>query len=778
MRQRNNNEIGFDEFKTFLARYKWLIITSTLLITISALVLAYFSPNVYQANSSIEIISSQEGTRRDIMGSPIQATGENMINEQKIIQSQYIIFKALENLNLRTRYFITNNFKKKELYKSSPFVITSALIADQVEGYSFQLFPVGEKNFRLIVRPPLIKRLISKVRSYLSTVPGAYPSVNYNEIHEFSKPINTPWFNMTIQQVSELTNNHYSFTITSNEKMFKFIKKGLSVPKVAEKGTILALTFEDTVPLRAKEILNSIGDTYVNEKLSLKTKSAQDRLNFIDLELKTRKETLENSANKLQTFKASNIIVNIEEKTSATTQKLSDLEAQLYNLKISKNVLENIHHYIETHNNIRGIDVSFQNGQSDNSTVDAIVIKIQNVNARRMTLLLKHTKQHPSVIHINKELISLKQSLKESIESSQRSTNKRISTINKIIEKQKNELRSLPKQEKQLASLTRNFMANEKIYSYLLEKRAETAIVESSSISHTRIINTALLPESPVKPKRILMIISGFILGIIIGIILSTIKNFLSNIIRTTKDIEQLTTIPVYGTLPLLSTKNNRQIYDELLRVLWTNIAFHRSENQSKLITFTSNIGGEGKTSTICELGKIIALSGKKIIVLDLDMRKSTLHDKCNLPNNEGMSSLLSGKSTLNEVVQKTKYKNFSIISSGSVPSNPTELIMSGTLKPITNTLLMEYDYVLLDSPPIGLVADAMMLMHMSDISLFLLKANYSKKEFVENINHITDDPDINPGIILNGIEFNKSSGYGYSHMSQYSSGYYDTKHA
>ena len=785
MQQRNNNEISFDELRTFLARYKWLIITSILIATIIAIITTYILPNIYQANSSIEIISSQKGTHQDIMGKVTQVSNENIVNEKEIIQSRYIIFKALENLNIGTRYFVTKHFKTRELYKGSPFIVKSRLMSEQIEEHLFQLIPVGERNFRLIVKPPLKKKLISKIRSYIGLLPEKEQPVYYDKLHEFAKPINTPWFNITVQKIYKLENKHYSFTITPNEKMFKFIQKKLTVSNkndgslISGKGTILTLTFEDTVPLRAKEILDTIGYTYISEKLDLKTKSAQSKLNFIDSQLKAINTTLESSATKLQTFKTSNIIINIGDKTSATTQKLSELEAQHHELEMSKSVLENIHNYIETHSDVRGIDVSFKDEYSGNNTVDAIIIKIQDTHARRISMREKHTKLHPSVINISKELISLRQSLKESIESSLRSTNRRLSTLNGIIKKKKNELRSLPGQEKQLVSLTRDFMVNEKIYAYLLEKRAETAIVESSTISNTRIINTALVPEKPIKPNRTLIITVGFLLGIIIGVFLATAKSFLNNTIKTTNDIEQLTTIPIYGTLPMLYPKKNRQVYNEFLRVLWTNLAFFRNKNKnkSKLITFTSTVGGEGKSSTVCELGRAIALSGKKVIVLDLDMRKSTLHNKCDLLNNEGMSSLLSENSTLDKVVQKTNYENLYVITSGPVPPNPTELIMSDTLKPITDTLLMEYDYVLLDSPPVGLVADAMMLMHISDISLFLLKANHSKKEFIENINRITDDPDINPGIILNGIDFSKGSGYGYGHVSEYSSGYYDTKH-
>jgi len=777
MQQRNNNEIGFDELKTFLAQHKWLIIISVLISTIIAIIIAYTSPNIYQANSSIEIVSGSEDTRYDIMGKIMQITDENMINEKEIIQSRYTIFKALENLNIGTRYFVTKHFKTKELYKNSPFIVESGSMTKQIEGYTFQLIPIEEKKFRLIVEPPLKTRLLSKIRSYIAPLPPKEQPVYYDYIHEFGEPIHTPWFHITVQKIYKFEHKSYFFTVTPNEKMFKFIQKGLTVSRLLEKGTILSLTFEDTVPLRAKDILDAIGYAYVNEKLSLKIKSAQKKLNFIDSQLKAIKKTLKSSANKLQAFKSSNIIVNIEEKTSVTTQKLSELEAQLYKLEMRKSVLENIHHYIETHNDIRGIDVSFKDEQYSNSTVDAIILKIQNANARRIALLLKHTEQHPSVLNIDKELASLRQALKESIESSLRSTDRRLATLNKIIKKQKDKLRSLPEQEIELASLTRDFMVNEKIYSYLLEKRAETAIVESSAVSNTRMINTALVPETPIKPKRILIIISGFIFGIIIGIILASAKSFLNNTIKTTSDIELLTTIPIYGTLPILDPQKNKQMYNEFLRVLWTNLAFARSKGKSKLITLTSTVGGEGKTSTICELGKAIALSGKKVIILDLDMRKPTLHKKCKLFNNEGISSLLSENSILDNVIQKTKYTNLSVITSGRIPPNPTELIMSEALKPIIDTLLMKYDYVLLDSPPVGLVADAIMLMHISDISLFLVKANYSKKEFIRNINRITNDQDINPGIILNSIDFTKGTGYGYGHISEYSSGYYGSKH-
>jgi len=777
MQQRdNNNEIGFDELRTFLARYKWLIITSVLVATIIAITTAYILPNIYQANSSIEIVSSQEGTRHDIMGKATQVTNENMVNEKEIIQSRYTIFKALENLNIGTRYFVTKHFKTRELYKNSPFIVKYGLVAKQVEGYLFQLIPVGEKNFRLIVEPPLKNKLISKVRSYIGPLPENEQPVYYDKLHEFAKPINTPWFNITVQKIYKFENRHYSFTITPNEKMFKFIQKKIIVSNISEKGTILTLTFEDTVPLRAKEILDAIGYAYVSEKLNLKTKSAQSKLNFIDSQLKAINTTLESSANKLQTFKASNIIINIGDKTSATTQKLSELEAQLYQLEMSKSVLENIHHYIETHDDIRGIDVSFKDEQYSNNTVDAIIVKIQDANARRIAMRLKHTNQHPSVINITKELMSLRRSLKESIESSLRNTNRRLFTLNGIIKKQKNELRSLPEQEKQLASLTRDFMVNEKIYSYLLEKRAETAIVEASAISNIRMINTALVPELPMKPKRILIIISGFILGIIIGILLAAARSFLNNTIKTTNDIESLTTLPIYGILPVLKQKvlklevlkNPKSPFAESYRSLRTNLQFTRKENQANVILVTSTIAGEGKSTTVANLGAIFQMADYRSIVINLDLRKPTLHHYFDVDNGSGMSTYLSGKNSIGEIIQSTQYKNLDIIASGPVPPNPSELILTDKLDKLLDDLKDVYDYIFIDSAPLGLVTDTMHLMQYADISLIIFREGYAKKSFVTDLNNLVRKHDLKHiGLVINSA--NISSGYGYGYGYGYS---------
>ena len=769
------DEVDLEKTWILLAHGKWSIIISVFIFTSIAVVWVYLTPNTYQTFATIEISSEDKNKEADFMSMALGSSFSNIKNEIDIIQSRYIATKALESINIGTRYFTTKYFKKKELYKNTPFIVTTEFTVPKIEDYIFKIIPKNEKKFRLVVEPALIKKIINEVLTYIVPSVKKEQLIYYDEVKEFDKEIDTPWFNITVNKIRQLKNSRYSFTIMPNEKMYEFIQKGLTASELSPKGSILLLTFNDNIPLRAKEIVDAIGYAYIGEKLKLKSRSAQRKLDFIDSQLEGINKILKRSENKLQKYKATNIVVNMEDKALLTVQKLGEYESKLDELNTRKTVLENILNYIKTHDDITGIEVNPQQ-QQGNDPVNALIIKIQDANTLLSSLLVEYTELHPDIIKATKRLASLKQALEETIESSLRSINRRKKTLTAIISKHKLELQSLPEQEKQLASLTRHFVVNEKIYAYLLEKRAEIAIIESSTVSETHIVDTALVPEHHIKPKRGLMIILGAFLGAVFGVLIIFVRKSLDGTIRTTEDVEDRTTVPVYGNIPKISSHKDKHLYSEFIRILWTNLAFLQNQNKSKLITMTSTVSGEGKSFTICELGKAIAESNKKVILIDLDMRKGTLSQKCGLSNNEGMSTLLSEGCMINEIIMRTKYKNLSVIPSGPVPPNPTGLIMSDILGKIISHLLNQYDYVILDSPPVGLVADAMMLLQMSDISLFVLKANFSKKEFLKNINRIAKDPNINPGIVLNGINFKKNSSYGYGYVSDYSTSYYGSK--
>jgi capsular exopolysaccharide synthesis family protein len=263
------------------------------------------------------------------------------------------------------------------------------------------------------------------------------------------------------------------------------------------------------------------------------------------------------------------------------------------------------------------------------------------------------------------------------------------------------------------------------------------------------VIDEALVGEFPIKPKSLLIILVGFILGTIIGIAQAFIRNYLANTIQTINDLEKNTVLPLYSVLPFFGDR--KSLYEDALRVLLTKLAFNPLS--PKVITFTSSVQGEGRTTTALELANVMGQSGKKVIVLDLDMRGSKIHKRLNISNEIGMSTLLAGTSTLEKSIHRIA-DNTDIIVSGPVPSHPYELIMSERLRTLFAELRTEYDYIIVESPPAGLVADALVLMRLSDLNLIVFKAGYSKKDFTTNTNRFVQEHQLqNVGVILNGLE-------------------------
>lgn len=774
--QGNKNEIDLVELFGIFRNNKWLIITIATVFTLFATILAYVSPNLYQATTTLEVqIDTKRIPTNDIMAMALATRDTVIDNEIDIVQSRLIVDKALESLNLGTRYFTSRNKRNEELYKGSPFVANSEFMIPSMQSYTFHLFPMSEDKFRIVVEPSLKKALLNKAESLVKS--SSTELIYYDQIHSFGERISTPWFITTIQKIYNLQNSEYTFSVMPNKDMYKFIQESLSVTLTAEMGTLMRLDFEDTVPLRAKEVLDAIANAYIAKDMSSKTEGHKRKLEFIDKQLAGIRKTLTTSASKLENYKTTETGVDLTEKATLTARKLGELEAQLYELDMQSGILENVLEYLNTHQDIKGIGIG---STQATAAVNSIIQKIQDANRVRTGLLVDYTPLHPDVLKATEEINSLKVALKESLGSSVRSIKHRKSTLQNIISKNQKALVSIPKQERQLANLTRNNVVNEKIYSYLLEKRAETAMAETSTTSKTRIIDTPLLPDEPVGPQRLLMIVIGFIIGLVTGMIAAFSRASMDDNIKSVEDIEHHTAIPLYGAVPFLHSQKNIQPYYEALRVIRTNLEFLQNSNKSKLITVTSSIPGEGKSSTVAELGKVMSKANKKVIIIDMDMRRSTLHEKFSITNEIGASTLLTGKNTLEEVIQSTKHENLNIITSGPTPPNASDLLMSNKLETALKTLLEDYDYVLLDSPPIGLVSDAMIIMRMSDINLIVLKAGYSKKDYLKNINRFVNDHNLNAGIVLNGIELGKKFGYGYGYGYKYDQGssYYTEKKA
>jgi capsular exopolysaccharide synthesis family protein len=299
-------------------------------------------------------------------------------------------------------------------------------------------------------------------------------------------------------------------------------------------------------------------------------------------------------------------------------------------------------------------------------------------------------------------------------------------------------------------------------------------------------LDRALLPYAPIKPKRESIVVIGAFLGLLFGVLVAFISILLDTKIKDESDISQITDYPVLGLIPHFEEveegwKGKIKVFDavksavaEAFRHLRSNLQFIQKSEGTQVILLTSTVGREGKTTISVNLGAIMSLAKKRTIIINLDMRKPTLHERFDLPNQTGLSELINGRAKLKDVIQTTRYPYLDIISSGAIPPNPSELIQSDVMYEILEALKQGYEMIILDTPPIGLVTDAKELMHYVDINIYIVRADYSKKEFLQNLkkfDHIEKIPNL--GIVLNDVK-RKKGHYGY--YSGYGDGYYDEK--
>lgn len=729
-------EVDLKEIVAMLLQYKKSIFLVTFTVILLAGLVAYFKPNVYQANLTLQIQEST-GTQSssDFMAAATGMPSANMGNEVVLLKSRFIAKKVLEKVQIGNRYYDVSGYKNVELYTASPFTVQAETINQRLIGAEFHLTPLDKTHFRLIVKQP---------------AKGELKEFAYDKIHTYGQLISTPLFSLTVNQFAPLSGTEYTFTITPNDFMYSLIQSSLSVTPSEDKGSVLMLGYQDNVPQRAQDILNAIATAYSEQSIKNKSNSAEKTLNFIDDQLKAIDKALQDSATNLKDYKSSHILIDVASKAGIASKDLDQYQIQMSEIGMQESTIQTLLTYVKANKDIVGIDLGPVGGGS--TTIANLIQKIQELHTLHSSLLVDFTEKHPSVLKVNQQLASLKASLIATLEGSLRSIEQRKATLGALINKHSASLAALPEEEQQLTQLNRNFIVNEDIYKFLLQKRAETAIIESSTVSGVRVIDDALSNGIPAQPNRFLIVAMGFIIGLILGILQAFTRNMLANKIQTIGDIEGKTTLPIYSVLPLF--KNKTTLYEDALRVLLTRLEYRA--DRPKIITFTSSVQGEGRTTTTLEFAKIIGQSGKKVIILDLDMRASRVKDKLFMTNDSGMSTYLAGNNTLAEVIKPVN-EHVDVVVAGPIPMNPYEMIVSQKFKTLLSELTKTYDYILLESPPVGLVADALVLMRMSDLNLIVFKAGYSKKDFIKNTNRFVHEHELsNVGLILNALELKK----------------------
>ena len=745
-----------------IKRHKLLILLTTLLFLIGGAIYNYISTPVYESEATVKV--SKE--RMDLQfTSVIRAMGldtkASLIDtEIEILKSRNLIDKALESVHYGIRYFTKDGFKNVELYRNSPFEIENLVIKDPLfYGQKFTIKQINSNTYLLKTDESLISKIKDTVLGFIGTV---QPKLKYKEVHKFSEKVDNDIFSFVVKKRNDFKNGSYYFYSEPKYRIIQAIDNNLEVFSATKNASVIKLVYDDTDAQRAKDFLDSLTRIYLEQSVNQKTTEASKALSFIEEQLKNVSKKLKESAIKLENFKEENNIVDVGIESDVTLRKLSDLESQLNDITLQENNLKIIYDEFQKGNYsaVSSLTVDFP-------VLEKMLTDLLTAINKKNDLLVDYTENHPDVIKISAQIDETKRALEDTIESMYESVKEKKKSLEDIIYTQETGLMKLPEKERVLADLKRKYLVNEKTYSYLLEKQAEMSINKAATVSSNKILDYAIMPHRPIKPIKLFVLSASGLLGLIFGLLGAFMRDFFDTKIKTKEDIVQLTKLPVFGVVPyvkeivssnkLFVLDDPQSLASEAIRTIRTNLDFIAmpKSKRSKIIVLTSTVPSEGKTTIAANLAAVLGNSEKRTIVLSLDLRKPKLHSLFNLNNKVGMSTILAGKDELKDAIWEHQHiKNLDIITSGPIPPNPSDLIESEKMQEIFDELRKSYDYIIIDSPPVGSVTDAILLMKNSDISLAVFMSEYSEKEYVKNLNEMVQMYGLKHiGLILNGVK-------------------------
>ncbi len=745
-----------------------------------AFVYLRYTPPIFEANSVIQMQS--ENNAKQILNVESLTESDNSLAEGvELLRSKVFFKRVLAKLPLSTRYYTEGTFKVNELYRNSPFSVETKITNPEINGKKIYVdFTNGNKG------------------SVYYNLSGNKYSQNYEtgkwlHFNDFDLKININNFNEINAKQNLVKKNAFYFCLNDTNSILNELYPNLEVKLLNEQAKTVLIAFKDFNPQKATEIVTTMANEYQSFDVESKAKSSKSVIEFIDDQLNIVFEKLKSSENTIQDFRKNNNVNENEVEVSANEARLNTIDDQITSLELEENVLNKIEAEISISKNLDTYTLlAMLAGTPAESNINSVIEDLRKLLIHKEEMLYDVTTTSLSIKSLDYQIEIQKKLLKESIRSAKSNVSRRIDDL-KVKSKQfENKYHKLPENEVEYGRLQRLFSINEKYYNLLLEKKTEYSISEKGFVSKTVLLEKADVPNSPVSPNRKVTFII-FVLGALLSsLILIFIRYLAHNEINSLNEITKYThaSISILGIVPrckqhipvsqLLVDKSPKSLIAEAFRSIRTNLQFISNEPGPKVIALTSTISGEGKTFVSINLAGIIAFSGKKVVILDLDMRKPKIHIGFAVENIKGMSTLLIGKDTIENTIQHSSLENLDIITAGPVPPNPSELIISQKMDDIVKHLKTIYDVIIIDNPPVGLVSDGIAMIQKADYPIYIFRADYSKRNFIQNVDRLFNEANITRlSVLLNGVDvdrknygYNYGYGYGYGYGTGY--GYYD----
>lgn len=760
-------------FFKYLIRWPWFVVSVVLFLGIAVLYLRYTTP-VYNISASVIIKDDKKGGSNGGMSAledfGLISSSKNIDNEIEIIRSKSLIKDVVTELNLHISYWRKGNIHSVETYPLSPIRVDLATkeAAKLKDPLSIELsvLPGGKVVVQTTIDEKPYTAHFDQLPAALPTSAGILHFSQGNDSTAVTEPL------------------LFTVTVASPRQVAKAYTQALTVEPSSKTTSIALLSLQNTNKQRGEDFINKLIDVYNRDANDDKNEVAEKTAQFINDRILLINQELGHTEQELETFKRNAGLTDLSSDAQLTLTTFSEYDKKRVENETQINLIGYLSDYLAANKEATNIVLPANVGLTDTSL--SAMINQYNERVLECNRLLRNSSEsNPAISRLQATLIDMKAGLRTTLNSVRKGLLITQSGLKQQSNRFNRRISNAPSQERQLVSISRQQEIKAGLYLMLLQKREENAITLAATTNNSKIIDDALADEVPISPKDNMIYLIALVLGISLPTAAIYVASLFQYKIEGRADVEKITTVPIVGNVPVAANiegsiavhENQNDLMTETFRAIRTDIQFVLGEGK-KVILVTSTTSGEGKTFVASNLAISFALLGKKVVIVGLDIRKPGLNKAFSLSYKEiGITQYLAHpRSTdLMSLLQPSGITpNLTLLPGGTIPPNPTELLALDALVDAIELLKQRFDYVILDTAPVGMVTDTLLIGRVADASVYICRADYTQKMDYKLINELQKGNKL-PHLctIINGLDMKKKKyGYGYGYARNYGYGY------
>lgn len=717
--------------------------------------LRYATP-IYSTNATMVISSDQAPGARNDKFEEIFGEGKkvNIQSEIEVLKSKALMARVVQKQDLQFSYAVKGKIKTINIYKYGPFLIEADQLRDSNSSFILKIRVLNEEQFR---------------------VNDETTPIRFNET--FKNALGT--FRLVRRPGTTLSKDYTVSYQPLAAAAAEFSRAIMVAPKVAGTG-ILSISMQNTNPNLAADVVNQLMVEYGDYTKELKNQTSDQTIAFIDSRMEVLGRELDSVQNNLLRYAQDNNLIDAEAQTSAYFDNLSSSDKAINEQQLQLNTAEYIEIYLRDKKNSYGpVIVPSSLGLND-PTLNELVNAYNTMQIERQQLLDGNVPaENPAVKEASEQIEKLRISLLENLSNIKNSMRKTIASLRQSGGLAEGQLKAMPYKLKGYLELKKQVDNKQALYNILQEKREQTAISRAANVANSQVVENAYVSFKPIKPNRRSIQLMAILIGLAIPALFVFVSEMLNDKVTTRYDVEKITSAPILGEIGhsysetvLLVGKTNRSMVAEQFRIIRSNLQYVIGKAEKFVLLITSSYSGEGKSFISTNVGGVMALAGRKTIILEFDIRKPKLISGLNMPKGPGITNFLIGNSALPDLIKLVPgHENLFVLPCGPIPPNPSELLLGDKTDELFDWLRKEFDVVIIDTAPVGMVSDAQTLSKYADATLYIVRQGHTFKKqitLIEEFYQFKKLPKVS--VVINDVKM--KAGYGYYGYGRYGYGY------